>query len=107
MHQDVAKAKPVLPKRRRALRWTFRIVATIALSLLLLRWLHTTRVGIAVVDLVPDGFWDAYHRAFGFGQDGQVETLQDVDALVILVGTTVFAAMCVAFGEWCATPRRR
>jgi len=90
---------------KRALRWGVRIVATLTLSLLLLRWLYATRSGNAVIDLVPDEFWNGYHRAIGI-EPGAVETVQNYDALVVLVATTIFAAVLVALIEQLALPRR-
>jgi hypothetical protein len=90
---------------KRALRWGVRIVATLTLSLLLLRWLYATRSGNAVIDLVPDDFWNGYHRAIGIAP-GAVETVQNYDALVVLFATTLVATVLVASIERLALPRR-
>jgi hypothetical protein len=90
---------------KRALRWGMRFVASLMLSLLLLRWLYATRSGNVVIDLVPDEFWDGYHRAIGIAP-GAVETVQNYDALVALVATALVAAVLVALIEPLALPRR-
>jgi hypothetical protein len=95
------------PATNRALRWTVRVFATVALSLLLLRWAYATRTGNAVVDVIPDGVWNAYHRVIGLDLEGGVETIQNYDALLVLGCTTIVAAVIVALIERLSTLHRR
>jgi hypothetical protein len=55
-----------------------------ALALTMLRALYSTQLGIRVIDLIPDGFWNLYHRMFGIGA-GDLEVIQDADALMIFL----------------------
>jgi hypothetical protein len=67
-----------------------------ALALVLVRLLHTTAVGVRMLDAVPDEWWTRYHGLFGLAQEGNVERLQHADALAIGALCLVPAAGAVA-----------
>ena len=80
-------------------RWTARLLATAALALIFLRLLHTTAPGIALVDAIPDGFWNVVHDFIGWGRGGGAETLQDADAAILLTGCLIVAATLIGLLE--------
>jgi hypothetical protein len=71
-------------------------VAAVGIALVLMRLVYTTAPGMRLFDAIPDRFWTRYHGLFGGEAQGRVETLQNVDALVILVLCLVPAAALVA-----------
>jgi hypothetical protein len=75
-------------------RFAVAALVALVLAVVMVRLLHTTDTGIRIVDIVPDGWWSRYHKLFGFDRGGNVERMQDADALAIgIVCLTVTGAM--------------
>lgn len=84
----------------RVARWLIELAATGALAIIMLRLLYTTPLGISLVDRIPEAFWTRYHALIGLENEGGVETLQDADALVLLLGCLPFAVALLFLLEW-------
>jgi hypothetical protein len=80
----------------RVARWIAGLVGAVLIALVLMRALHTTTVGIRIVDSIPEGFWRAYHRLSGLSQVGDVERVQDADGLVLALACLVVSGGVVA-----------
>jgi hypothetical protein len=82
------------------LRFAIGALASSLLAVLMIRMLYTVPAGIQIVDMIPDGFWTRYHRLFGLADVGNVERVQDADALVLwlfcLVPATVLVIVVAA-----------
>jgi hypothetical protein len=91
----------------RVARWFIEFAATGALAIIMLRLLYTTPVGISLVDCIPETFWTRYHALVGLDNEGGVETLQDADTLVLLLGCLPFAAALVFLLEWVLLKMRK
>lgn len=92
---------------RNLARWSLRVVATCALWLAILRWLHTAQSAVGILDkLVPESFWPAYHGVVAplYGSDADPH---DIDDDLIGLAMLVLSALCVALVEMTVKRFRR
>jgi hypothetical protein len=72
------------------------VAAAGALAVVMVRVLNATSAGIRIIDAVPDGWWERYHRLLGLATTGNVERLQDADALAVAIVCLAPAGALVA-----------
>jgi hypothetical protein len=86
-----------LPPARIA--WTLgRLATSVALALLTMRLLYGTEAGIRLLDMIPEGVWEAYHRLAGV-RTGYVEEQLDAEFWPMFAVSLAASAAVV----WAAT----
>ena len=82
----------------RLLGLVLRLVATVALALVLVRLLHTTEAGVALGQTVPAAAWTALAGALGVtGAEGEADLVLAVHLLAALVVAAVVVALVGGF----------